>query len=163
VESGRERNYLPSYENLIFLDFQCLLEMEKRIIQVELTSHLVPPGQSQPVPPSPPSFKATELPRPGPDEPIAVCGRVRPTVAYFGSVSPAIPTPRFLQLVRAQASNTVRYHWRDGSTVTSLASSRRHETTLLAIERDALALPEGWQIRWILRVNGTPRAILHKF
>ncbi|AJC20515.1 AVAST type 1 anti-phage system protease Avs1b [Pandoraea pulmonicola] len=163
VESGRERNYLPSYGDLVFLDFQCLLEMERRTIHVELTSHLVPPGQSQPVPPTPPTFKATELARPGPDEPIAVCGRVLPTIAYFGSVSPAIPTPRFVQLVRAQASKTVRYHWRDGGTLTSSASSRRHETALLAIERDALALPEGWQIVWILRVNGKVRAVLYKF
>ena len=163
VESGRERNYLPSSGALVFLDLQCLLEMERRTVQVELTSHLMPPGYLQPIPPTPPTFKATELPRPGPDEPIAVCGRVLPTIAYFGSVSPAIPTPRFLQLVRAQASKTVRYHWRDGGTLTSLASSRRHETTLLAIERDALALPEGWQMQWILRVNGKVRAVIHKF
>jgi hypothetical protein len=163
VESGRERNYLPSYEGLVFLDFQCLLEIEQRTVRVELTSHLAPPGQPQPVRPTPPTFKATALPHPGPDEPIAVCGRVLPTIAYFGSISPAIPTPRFLQLVGAQASNTVRYHWRDGSTLTGSASSRRHESTLLAIEREALALPEGWQMRWILRVNGEPRAILHNF
>ncbi|SDG74559.1 Trypsin-like peptidase domain-containing protein [Paraburkholderia phenazinium] len=163
VESGRERNYMPSYGDMVFLDFQCILEMERRTVYVELTSHLVPPGQPQPVPPTAPTFKATELPRPGPDEPIAICGRALPTIAYFGSVSPAIPTPRFLQLVGAQASNTVRYHWRDGRTVTSLASSRRHETTLLAVERDALALPEGWQMLWILRVNGKARAVLHKF
>ena len=163
VENGRERNYIPSYGDLVFLDFQCFLEMKRRTIHVELTSHLVPPWQPQLVPPTPPTFKATELPRPGPDEPIAICGRALPTIAYFGSVSPAIPTPRFLQLVRAQASNTVRYHWRDGRTMTSLASSRRHETTLLAIERDALALPERWQMQWILRVNGKVRAVLHKF
>ena len=163
VESGRERNYLPSYEDLVFLDFQCILEIEQRTVRVELTSHLAPPGQPQPVRPIPHTFKATALPHPGPDEPIAVCGRVLPTIAYFGTISPAIPTPRFLQLVRAQASNTVRYHWRDGSTLTGSASSRRHESTLLAIEREALTLPEGWQMRWILRVNGEPRAILHNF
>lgn len=163
VISGREQTYLPAYGDLVYLDLQCLLEMERRTVHVELTSHLVPPGQSLPVPPTPPSFRATELPRPGPDEPIAICGRAMPTMAYFGSFSPAIPTPRFVELVKAQASNTVRYHWRDGSTITSLASSRRHETVLLAIERDALKLPEGWQIQWILRVNGKVRAILHKF
>ncbi|WP_425252129.1 AVAST type 1 anti-phage system protease Avs1b [Janthinobacterium sp. NFX145] len=163
VESGRERNYLPSYEGLVFLDFQCLLEIGCRTVQVELTSHLAPPGQPQPVRLTPPTFKATELPHPGPDEPFAVCGRVLPTIAYFGSITPAIPTPRFLQLVGTQASSTVRYHWRDGSTLTGSASSRRHECALLAIEREAFALPEGWQMRWILRVNGEPRVILDKF
>lgn len=163
VEGGKERNYLPSSAGLVFLDFQSFVEVKHRTIHVELTSHLVSPEQSQSLPFTPHTFKATELPRPGPDEPIATCGRALPTIAYFGSVSPAIPTPRFLDLVRAKASNTVRYHWRDGSSVTSLASSRRHETTLLAIERESLTLPEGWQIRWTLRVNGSVRAVLNKF
>lgn len=163
LESGRERNYRPSHGELVFLDLQCFLEMERRVVQVELTSHLVAPGQPQPTPPHPPTFKATELPQPGPDEPIAVCGRARPTIAYFGSISPAIPTPRFLQLVGAQILNTVRYHWRDGSTVTNLASSRRYETALLAIERDSLSLPRGWQMQWVLRINGEARAVLSNF
>lgn len=163
LESGREGNYRPSQGELVFLDLQCFLEMEGRVAHVELTSHLVPPGQSKPVMPTPHTFKATELPQPGPDEPIAVCGRAMPTIAYFGSISPAIPTPRFLYLVGAQASSTVRYHWRDGGTVTSLPSSRRYETALLAIERDALSLPGGWRILWILRVNGEARAVLSNF
>lgn len=163
VESGGERNYLPSYDDLVFLDFQCFVELGQRTVHLELTSHLAPPGQPQPVPTTPHTFKSTQLAHPGPDEPLAVCGRALPTIAYFGSVSPAIPTPRFMQLVRAKASNTLRYHWRDGGTLNGLASSRRHEAALLAIERDALALPDGWKIRWVLRVDGEPRAILHKF
>lgn len=163
LEKGRERNYRPSHADLVFLDLQCFLEMGGRVVHVELTSHLVPPGQPQPVLPTPPTFKATELPQPGPYEPIAVCGRVRPTIAYFGSISPAIPTPRFLQFVGAQTSNTVRYHWRDGRTMTSLASSRRYETALLAIERDTLSLPAFWQMRWTLLINGEARAVLSNF
>lgn len=163
MESGRERNYRPSHGELVFLDLQCFLEMERRVVHVELTSHLVPPRQPMLVTPTPHTFRATELPHPGPDEPIAVCGRAMPTIAYFGSISPAIPTPRFLQLVGTQKSNTVRYHWRDGGTVTSLASARRYETALLAIERDALSLPRGWQMQWILRINGEARAVLSNF
>ncbi len=163
LESGREQNYRPSHADLVFLDLQCFLEMGGRFVHVELTSHLVPPGQPQPVPPISPTFKATELPQPGPYEPIAVCGRVVPTIAYFGSISPAIPTPRFLQVVGAQTSNTVRYHWRHGRTMTSLALSRRHEAALLAIERDALSLPSFWQMRWTLRINGKARAVLSNF
>lgn len=163
VKSGREQHYLPSYESLVFLDFQCFLEIEQNTVRVELTSHLAPLGKLHSVRPTPSTFKANALPHPGPGEPIAVCGRVLPTIAYFGSISPAIPTPQFLELLGARASNTVRYHWRDGSTLTGSASSRRHESTLLAIEREALALPEGWQMCWILRVNGEPRAILYNF
>ncbi|WP_415302016.1 AVAST type 1 anti-phage system protease Avs1b [Alcaligenes sp. SJTW-7] len=163
LESRRERNYRPSNEELVFLDFQCFLEMERRVVHVELTSHLVPPGQSNHVKTIPHTFKATELPRPGPDEPIAVCGRARPTIAYFGSISPAIPTPRFLHLVGTQVSSTVRYHWRDGGTIESLGSNRRYENALLAIERDAFSLPCGWKMLWILRVDGEVRAVLDSF
>lgn len=163
LENGKERSFVPSDGNLVFLDLQCFIELQGRVAHVELTAHLIPPGQQQGVRPTPPSFKATELPRPGPDEPIAVCGRALPAIAYFGCLSPGIPTPRFLQLVGAQTSNTVRYHWRHGSTVGTLGSSRRHEAALLAIERNSFALPEGWQMQWILRVNGDVRAVLRKF
>jgi len=163
LESGNERNFRPSHEDLAFLDLQCFLEIGQRVAHVELKSHLVPPGQQPPLPPTQPTFKATELPNPGPSEPITTCGRVMPTIAYFGSVSPAIPTPRFLDLVRARKSNTVRYHWRDGITVKGVASSRRYEVALLAIERDALVLPNGWQILWTLKVNGETRAVLNTF
>lgn len=163
LKSGKERNIRPSHGELVFLDLQSFLEMEGRVVHLELTSHLVAPGLPQPTPYQPPTFKATELPQPGPDEPIAVCGRARPTIAYFGSISPAIPTPRFMQLVGTQTSNTVRYHWRDGSTATNLVSNRRYETALLAIKRDTLSLPRGWQMVWVLRINGDARAVLSKF
>lgn len=163
LESGRERNYLPSNEDLVYLDLQCFLELDRETVHVELISHLVPPGPPQTLRHMQPSFKATELPRSGHDESMMVCDRARPTIAYFGSMSPAIPTPRFLYLTGAKGADSVRYHWRDGSTVNSLASSRRHEVALLAIRRDALSLPTGWQIRWTLRVNGAVRAVLNKF
>ncbi len=164
LENGRERNFRPSHGDLVFLDLQCFLEIERRVVHVELTSHLVLPGQPQFLPPIAHTFKATELPRPGlDDDSISVCGRAMPTIAYFGSISPAIPTPRFLQLVGTQTSNTVRYHWRDGGTVASLTSGRRCETALLAIERGALSLPGGWQMRWALRINGEVRAVLSNF
>lgn len=163
VEGGRERRYLPSHGDLAFLDLQCFLELERGVVRVELTSHLVPPGRQEPQRAHPATFRATELPHPGPDEPIAVCGRALPTVAYFGTISPSIPTPRFLQLIGARTSNTVRYHWRDGSTVTNLVSSRRHEVALLAIDKNALALPDGWRMQWILQVDGDIRAVLNTY
>lgn len=163
LECGRERSYLPSQGDLVFLNLECSLEQDSRPVIVELTAHLVPPRQLQRGKTTPPSFKSTELPHPGPQEPLAVCGRAMPDIAYFGCLSPAIATPRFLQLIGANADNTVRYHWRHGSTVTNLASSRRHEAALLAIQRSALALPDGWRMEWVLRLNGNVKAVLNKF
>lgn len=163
LQNAKERRYMPSHADLVFLDLQCVMELKRgHPAHVEVTAHLVPPGQQLPGKPAPPSFKATELPHPGASEPLAVCGRAEPTLAYFGCLSPAIATPRFLQLVAAQASDMIRYHWRHGSTASTLSSSRRHEAALLAMERSAFALPAGWQMQWILRVDGDVRAVLSK-
>jgi hypothetical protein len=163
LSTRNQRTYLPSYEDLVFLDVQCFLEIDRKLVHVELTSHLTPPGPSQSRRPAQYAFRATEVPHPGPEEPLAVCGRARPTVAYFGAITPAIPTPRFLQLLKANASATVRYHWRDGATSASPESSRRFESAVLAVKRDALKLPDGWRIHWILRVNGDVRAVLNSY
>lgn len=162
LENGTERGYKPSYGDLVYLDLQCILEREGRPLHVELEARLIPPGQPQGVQSTGYSFLSTELPKLGPDLPTAVSGRARPTVAYFGTITPAIPTPRFVHLEGVKAGGIVRYHWRDGSTVEGVASSRRYEAALLAIRRDALQLPSGWSLGWTLRVDGNLRTILGK-
>jgi hypothetical protein len=163
VSMGKERSYRPVFGDLVLLDLQSFVELNHKVLHLELTSHLIPPGQGQPPRSVEHAFKATELPRPGPEEPLAVCGRARPTVAYFGTISPAIATPRFLQLLRTNSAKTVRYHWRDGAGVESHESHRRFETTVLAIRRDAFALPDGWRVQWFLRVDGELKAVLKDY
>lgn len=162
LEQGKERTFRPSHENLVFLNLECSLEVNRRPVIVELMANVLPPGQQQRGQDAPPSFTSTELPRPGPDEPLAVCSRARPEVAYFACLSPAIATPRFLQLIGAQADTCARYHWRHGSTVSILAKSRRHEAALLAIDRGELRLPDGWRMEWVLRINGSVKAVLSR-
>jgi hypothetical protein len=162
LENGAERGYKPSHGDLVYLDLQCVLEKAGRPLHVELAAHLIPPGHPQGLQNRAYSFLSTELPMPGPDLPTSVSGRAKPTAAYFGAITPAIPAPRFLHLAGVKAGGIVRYHWRDGSTVEGVASSRRYEAALLAIRRDALQLPSGWRLGWTLRVNGNLRAILSK-
>lgn len=160
LESGTERGYKPSYDELVYLDLQCVFAKTGRPVHVELAAHLIPPGQSQGSQNTTYSFSSTELPMPGPDLPTSVSGRARPTAAYFGAITPAIPTPRFLHLAGVTAGGIARYHWRDGCTVEEVTSSRRYEAALLAIRRDALQLPRGWRLGWTLRVDGNLRAVL---
>lgn len=160
ASKGKERSYRPVFGDLVLLDLQSFVELNHKVLHFELTCHLIPPGQGQPPRSVEHAFRATELPRPGPEEPLAVCGRAKPTVAYFGTISPAIATPRFLQLLRTNSSNTVRYHWRDGAGAEGHDSHRRFETAVLAIRRDVVALPDGWRMQWFLRVNGELKAIL---
>jgi hypothetical protein len=163
LENGTEQHYRPSCDGLVFLDLQSFVELEGRPAFVELISHLLPPDPRQA--PYPPiyGFKSTELPPVFNDEQMAVCVRAMPVVAYFASLSPAIPTYRFTQLIGTTSSATLRYHWRDGSTVMSAGCSRRYEAALLAVHRGALTLPPGWKIAWTLRVDGDVRAVLNNF
>jgi hypothetical protein len=163
VRRGKERSYRPIFGDLVLLDLQSFVEVNHKVLHLELTSHLIPPGQGQPPRSAEHAFRATELPRPGPEEPLAVCGRARPTAAYFGALSPAIATPRLLQLVRTSSANTVRYHWRDGQGAEGHDSHRRFETAVLAIRRDAFSLPDGWRVQWFLRVDGELKAILKSY
>lgn len=162
IESGKEPSYVPSSGDLVFLDLQCYLERGFKPIKVDLTSHLLPTGQVTTQHGQLGVFKPTELPRPALGEQLTVCSRVKPGLAHFGALTPAIASPRFIQFLQAPSSSTVRHHWRDGSTVRSWASSRRHEVSMLAIRREALVLPPGWRMQWVLRINGTVRAVLHK-
>lgn len=162
VKSGKEQSFIPSSGDLVFLDLQCYLERGFQPIKVDLTSHLLAPGQLTPQQGQLGVFKPTELPRPAPGDQLTVCSRVKPGLAHFGALTPAIASPRFIQFLQAPASSMVRHHWRDGSTVRSWATSRRHEVSMLAIRREALVLPPGWRMQWVLRVNGTVRAVLHK-
>lgn len=163
VSKGKERSYRPVFRDLVLLDLQSFVELNNKVLHLELTSHLIPPGQGQQPRSVEHAFMATELPHPGPEEPLVVCGRARPTVAYFGAISPAIATPRFLQLLRTSSANTVRYHWRDGAGTEGHDSHRRFETAVLAIRRDAFALPAGWRVQWFLRVDGELKAILNNY
>lgn len=154
--------FLPSATDLVFLDVQGYLEHRRQIVKVDLTSHLLSPGQQDPHPVELGTFRPTELPRPVPRDQVAVCSRVKSGLAHFGCLTPSITNPQFHELLHAPVSATVRYHWRDGSTVRTPGSSRPHEVSMLAIQREALRLPPGWRVRWILRVNGIIRATMNK-
>jgi hypothetical protein len=161
VEYGNEQDYRPSCDDLVFLDLQCFMELEGKIAFVELISLLVPPDPRQAPYHSRYGFKSTELPPGATDQHMAISVRAQPEVAYFGSLSPAVPTAKFTQLIGASPSATIRYHWRDGSSVSSSEYSRRYEVALLAVHRRALTLPPGWKITWALRVDGIVRAVLN--
>lgn len=160
-ETGNEQHFRPASDGLVYLDLQCVLELGRKPVYVELTSHLIPPGPPGSLPALRHTFKSTQQPDPGPGDGMSICGRAQPVAAYYGTLSPAVPTRQFLQFVGATPSATVRYHWRDGSTVRSIATSRRHEAALLAIQRGALVLPTGWRICWSLRANGEFVAVLN--
>ncbi|WP_043614348.1 AVAST type 1 anti-phage system protease Avs1b [Chromobacterium violaceum] len=163
ILAGQESSYIPANKDLVYLDAQCVLEVNGKVAKIDLTSYLIPPGQRDVQVESNKTFKSTELQHPGPSDRMAVCGRVKAEWAHFGILTPAIATPQFLGLIRAPRSMTFGYHWRDGSTVSTPGVSRRHEVSMLVIRREALILPTMWRIQWVLRINGQPRAVIDKY
>ncbi|MNV70721.1 hypothetical protein D3C71_1637010 [compost metagenome] len=108
-------------------------------------------------------FRSTEVPQPGGGDQATVCGRVFPVPAYFGSLTPAVPTPQFLSLMGAGAGAVLRYHWRDCSSDHSRVGGRRYEHSVLAIKRASFTLPPGWQMVWSVRVNGEHLTTLNRY
>lgn len=155
------QGFRPLLEELVFLDVQCVIELNGKMTVVELLAHLRSPNPRQPPYLSFDGFNANEIAPQSPDGQMAICVRARPTLAYFASHTPAVPTRKFLQLIGASESATVRYHWRDGSTVAGNGGSRRYEAVMLAIHKHALALPRGWDISWELRLNGNVMAVMN--
>ncbi|XKU40197.1 hypothetical protein BG51_21460 [Pseudomonas [fluorescens] ATCC 17400] len=154
------KGFRPFSQGLVFLDVQCVIELNGEIVTVELLAHLRSPDPRQSPFVSLEGFKANQDAPQAPDGQMAICVRARPTAAYFASRTPSVPTRKFLQLIGVSESATVRYHWRDGSTVAANGGSRRCEAAMLAIHEGALTLPPGWNIGWELRLNGKVWAVM---
>lgn len=83
------------------------------------------------------------------------CYHLKPDFAFFGSFTPAFPLPTFTKLIKATEVDFSRVNWRNGR-----LSDVRHwgrpvqEGCLLAIKRDAVRMPDGKKLAWIIRVGG---------
>lgn len=163
LTTGSARAYMPSDKDLVYLHMQCVVEARGTTVHIELVPQLVQLGHHGSHPVAKAAFCSTELAHPGRGGVAAVCGRVFPISAYFGSLTPAIATPEFLSFIGADADATLRYHWRDGSTVSSQAPSRGYEHSVLAVKRESLKLPPDWRLEWSLRIDGKHQVSLNRY
>ncbi|WP_339648573.1 AVAST type 1 anti-phage system protease Avs1b [Halopseudomonas pelagia] len=160
LKNGSLQGFRPKSQDLVFLDVQCVIELNGEATFVELLAHLRSHDPRQPLYQSYVGFTANQVAPEPPDGQMAICVRAEPTSAYFASLTPAVPSHKFLQLIGCSKSATVRYHWRDGSIVTRGANSRGGEAVMLAIHKGALTLPRGWDLGWELRLNGRTMATM---
>ncbi|MEY8199556.1 MAG: AVAST type 1 anti-phage system protease Avs1b [Gammaproteobacteria bacterium] len=84
------------------------------------------------------------------------CAKVEALPAYFGSFSPAIPTPILMQMTRAGNSDLTRAYWRSGRLAESLGGGPEHEGCYLAIDTDVLQLPAGFKLAWVCELDEKP-------
>jgi len=160
LENESLHGFRPESQGLVFLDVQCLIELNGAATVVELLAHLRSHDPRQPIYQSYVGFTSNQVVPESPDGQMAICVRAEPTSAYFASLTPAVPSRKFLQLIGGSESATVRYHWLDGSTITRGENNRLGEAVMLAIHRGALTLPRGWSLGWELRLNGCTMATM---
>jgi len=85
----------------------------------------------------------------------ATCVRVSLEHAYFGSYTPGFPTPSFLSMTRLVQTDLTRISWRNGrSTDVQDFGRSQSEGCLVSVPRAALALPDGMQVMWVIKVDG---------
>lgn len=163
LEAGTVGSYMPSAHDLVYLHMQCTADIGGSEAHIELIPQLVRSGWRGPRALAEPTFRSTEWPQRDESDVSAVCSRVDPVPAYFGSLTPAVANPAFLKLIGADATATLRYHWRDGRRSSSRTPSRGHEHSVLAVKRASLCLPPEWRLEWCLLVDGEHVASLKRY
>jgi hypothetical protein len=154
-----EESYLLSYQEMTQRGDEqktCFLEVVAVVVSASLRKRglFIPPLTSY--------FKSTELPRVegAAALPHETCLRVNPTTAFFGMLTPAVPLPRFANLINAAGSDFSRLAWREGRSADPRFFGRpSHEGCLLAVKKDAAQLPAGQKLAWVVRIDGEPVAM----
>ena len=101
------------------------------------------------------SFQSSELPVASTARtPFETCCHLEPDVVFFDSFTPAIPLPFFQNLVSAKKEDFVRQNWRYArrNKVQGFGQPERSGCSL-SITRNALKIPAGLQLVWIVWLN----------
>jgi len=103
-----------------------------------------------------PSFSSKQFPNPrSTTTHYETCCSVSPDFAFFGSFTPAVPSPSFTEMIGAKESDYQRINWRNCRSSDMRYFGRPiQEGCLLAVRRSAVRLPEGKKLAWIIRKDG---------
>lgn len=153
----RDANLSPVTGSHLYLDFYERRNINGTRILLRLTAYFSrdlkdAPGLSG-------RFPATDLATSVPAGPCDTCVNVHATPAYFGSFTPAIPSPGLKTLTRALPQHFKRASWRNGRGAESQGGMPLEEGCYLSIKRDALRLPPGIKLVWVCEYNNEPVAM----
>ncbi|MBP8542972.1 serine protease [Citrobacter freundii] len=152
----RDANISPVIGSHLYLDFYERRNINGTFVLLRLTAYFYREGQDSPGLSG--RFPATALATSVPAGEFDTCVNVQATPAYFGSFTPAIPSPGLVTLTRAAEHNFKRASWRNGRDAESQGGSPLEEGCYLSIKRDALRLPPGIRIVWVFEFNNEPIA-----
>lgn len=82
------------------------------------------------------------------------CWHLEPDYVFFGSFTPGFPLPIFKDYISAKESDFFHVNWRNGRSDDFRFFARPvQEGCLLAVKRNAVKLPDGNKLAWIIRMN----------
>jgi hypothetical protein len=83
------------------------------------------------------------------------CWHLEPDFVFFGSFTPGFPLPIFKDLIKAKDTDFYRVNWRNGRSDDFRFFARPvQEGCLLAVKRNAVKLPDGKKLAWLIRWDG---------
>ncbi|HCZ8411909.1 TPA: serine protease [Proteus mirabilis] len=145
----------------IYLDYLERLWIEGELRLVRLTAYLTN-DPKDPKDLNVPSGRFLSFDKPSLDNTrlIDVCANVKPLPAYFGSFTPAIPTTNFMSLTGAVNSNLKRSWWKSGRLKEAYEGAPFNEGCFLSIDINAIKLPHGFNLIWVLELDLEPIALI---
>lgn len=149
------RQFKPENENQVFLCYQGIVVSAGKAARIEVIAFIRYHGTGFAFPPAmQSSFKSTQSPRPGVNDPALVCAFVDPEMVFFGGLTPAILQPRFADFVRAPAGAVHRAVWYDWTDRDGDQEVFAPENAMLSIDKNALRIPDGQRLAWVVRFDG---------
>ncbi|MEQ1297386.1 AVAST type 1 anti-phage system protease Avs1b [Acinetobacter soli] len=148
----------PIFDRHIYLDYYESFWHEGDLRQIRMTAYW---GEIPQTPISSGRFSSTELPSLNKELRIDICANVDPTLAYFGSFTPAIPTSQFMQISNIDSKSLKRAWWRSSRCGQVATGAPQSEGCYLSVYEDEfLELQNKMNIFWIVEIDSHPCGLI---
>lgn len=148
----------PIFDRHIYLDYYESFWHEGDLRQIRMTAYWGEIPQT-PIPSG--RFSSTELPSLNKELRIDICANVDPTLAYFGSFTPAIPTSQFMQISNIDPKSLKRAWWRSSRCGQVATGAPQSEGCYLSVYEDEfLELQNKRNIFWIVEIDSHPCGLI---
>jgi hypothetical protein len=167
IASRKDYANAISRDGVWVLDYREFVQRDHdgRRFKVEVTALVVPSSlvsRSMFVPALRANFPSNAIPNPAiPSDSHECCSRVVLRAAFFGPFTPAIPLTNFVKMCGATTEDFSRATWRTGRANDVLFNGLPfYEGCMLLVRKEAVKLPPGKKLAWIIRINGDLAAMV---
>lgn len=146
------------FDRNVYLDYYESFWYEGDLREVRMTAYL---GDIPQTPISSGRFSSTEIPTSNKALHIDICANVDPTLTYFGSFTPAIPTSHFMQISHIDPKSLKRAWWRSSRRDQEAAGAPESEGCYLSINEDEfIKLQNKMNIFWVIEIDSQPYGLI---